>query len=67
MMGLKIFSTAEFVVTQVLLVGGLVLLTVGLLQGFTSLGAALIIAGMWVGALGLCLGSGAAFKKLMAK
>ncbi|MFC2016301.1 hypothetical protein ACFLUF_01160 [Chloroflexota bacterium] len=66
-MGLKVFSTGEFIISHILLVGGLVLVTVGLLQGLTSLGAALIIAGMWVGALGPCIGFGAAFKKLIAK
>ena len=66
-MGLKVPASKEFVVSHVLIVGGLVLITIGLLQGLTGLGAGLIIAGMWVGALGLCIGFGAAFKKLMAK
>jgi len=66
-MGLKVLSTKEFMISHILVVGGLVLVTVGILQGLTGLGVGLIIAGMWVGALGLCIGFGAAFKKLLAK
>ena len=64
---LKVLGIKEFVVSHIFLVGGLVLVTVGILQHLSSLGVALIIIGMWVGALGLCVGFGAAFKKLVAK
>jgi len=66
-MGLKVFSTKEFIISHILVVGGLILVTVGILQGLTSLGVGLIITGIWVGALGLCMGFGAALKKLLAK
>jgi len=66
-MSLKVLSIQEWLSSHILLVGGLVLVTVGILQGLSSLGAGLIIAGMWVGALGLCFVFGAAFKKLLAK
>ena len=66
-MGLKIFTTKEFIISHTLVIGGLILITAGILQGLSSLGAALIIVGMWVGALGLCIGFGTAFKKLLAK
>ena len=48
---------------HILVVGGLVLVTIGLLQGAMVLN----IIGMWALALGLCVGLGAAFKKLLAK
>lgn len=66
-MGLKVFSITEFLISHILLVGGLVLVTVGILQGLTSLGVALIIAGMWVAAVGVCAVFLAAFRKLLAK
>jgi len=66
-MGLKVFSITEFLISHILLIGGLVLVTVGIIQHLTTIGLALIIAGMWVGALGLCIGFSAAFKKLLAK
>jgi len=62
-MGLKVFSTAEFLVSHILLVGGLVLVTIGLLQGTMVL----TVIGIWALALGLCLGFSTAFKKLAAK
>jgi len=62
-MGLKVLSTTEFVVSHLLLVVGLVLVTVGLLQGFMVLN----VIGIWALALGFCVGFGAAFKKLAAK
>ena len=62
-MCLKVSSITEFLVSHILLVGGLVLITVGLLQGIMVLN----IIGIWAFALGLCLGFGAAFKKLVTK
>ena len=66
-MGSKLLTTTEFLMSHLLLVGGLVLVTLGVLQGLTTVGGVLIIAGMWAGALGLCIFFGAAFKKLLAK
>ena len=66
-MGLKVLGSKEFLISHILIIGGLVLVTIGIIQGLTTLGVALIIAGMWVGALGLCAGFGAAFKKLLEK
>jgi uncharacterized membrane protein YiaA len=62
-MGLKVFSIKEWLASHILFVGGLVLVTVGLLQGVMVLN----ILGIWAFALGLCLGFGVAFKKLAAK
>ncbi len=63
----KILSVKEWALSHVFLVGGLVLVTVGMVQGLSNLGVALIIIGMWVGALGLCLAFGYIFKKLIVK
>ena len=62
-MGLNVLGTKEFVVSHILLVGGLVLVTIGLLQEAMVLN----ILGIWAIALGLCTGLGAAFKKLASK
>jgi len=62
-MGLKILSTTEFLVAHILLVGGLVLVTIGLLQGVMVLN----VIGIWALALGFCVEFGAAFKKLVSK
>ena len=62
-MGLKVFSIQEWLTSHILLVGGLVLITIGLLQG----NMALTIIGIWCFVLGLCLGFSAAFKKLITK
>ncbi len=62
-MGLKVLSIQEFIISHILLAGGLVLVTIGLLQEIMELN----IIGIWVFALGLCLGFGAAFKRLMTK
>ena len=62
-MGLKVLSVKEFILSHILLAAGLVLITLGLLQE----GMALTVIGIWAIALGLCLGFGAAFKKLAAK
>ena len=62
-MGLKVLSITELLVTHILLVGGLVLITIGLLQEAMVLN----VIGIWAFALGLCVGFGAAFKKLAAK
>ena len=61
--GLKVLSITEFLVSHILLVDGLILVTIGLLQGVTVL----TVIGIWALALGLCLGFSAAFKKLAAK
>ncbi len=60
---LKVLSVKELVVSHILLVGGLILVTIGLLQGAMVLN----IIGIWALALGLCLGLGAIFAKLAAK
>jgi len=62
-MGLKVFSIKELLISHILLIGGLVLVTIGLLQGFMVLN----IIGIWAFALGLCVFFGAAFGKLVAK
>ena len=62
-MGLKVFSVSEFLVSHLLLVGGLVLVTIGLLQGAVVLN----VIGIWAIALGLCTGLSIALKKLGAK
>ena len=62
-MGLKVISIKEFVLSHILLVGGLVLISIGIASdavGYT-------IAGIWGLALGLCLGLGFIFAKLAAK
>ena len=62
-MGLSVFGIKELLVSHILLVGGLVLVTIGLLQEAMVLN----ILGIWAIALGLCTGLGAAFKKLASK
>ncbi len=62
-MCLKVSSITEFIVSHILFVGGLVLITVGLLQGIMVLN----VLGIWALALGLCVGVGAVFKKLVTK
>ena len=62
-MGLKVLGIRDLLVSHILLVGGLVLVTIGLLQD----GMVLTIIGIWALALGLCSGFGAAFKKLASK
>ena len=62
-MSLKVLSIQQFILSHILLVGGLVLITIGLLQE----GMVLNVIGIWCFALGLCLGFSAAFKKLAAK
>ncbi len=62
-MGLKVLSIQEWLISHILLVAGLVLVTIGLLQGALVLN----IIGIWCFALGLCLGFSYAFKKLAAK
>ena len=62
-MGLKVLSIREWLMSHILLVGGLVLITIGLLQGIGGL----TIGGIWAVALGLCLGFSGAFKKLAEK
>ena len=60
---LKVLKVKEFVLTHILLVGGLVLITIGLLQETMVLN----IIGIWAFALGLCMGLGAIFAKLVSK
>jgi len=60
---LKVLTIKEWALSHVLLVGGLVLVTIGLIQGAMVLN----IIGIWAFALGLCLGLGAIFAKLAAK
>lgn len=62
-MGLKVLGIKELLISHILLIGGLVLVTIGLLQGFMVLN----IIGIWTFALGLCVFFGAAFGKLVAK
>ncbi len=62
-MGLKVLSITEFLLSHILLVGGLVLVTIGLLQDFMVLN----IIGIWAFALGACLGFSFVFRKLAAK
>ena len=63
MTGLKVLNTTELLVSHILIVGALVLVTVGLIQGVMGLN----IIGIWAFALGLCVGVGGALKKLVAK
>jgi len=63
-MGLKVLGIKEFIVSHVLIVVGLILITVGIVKGPS---VALIIAGIWVGAVGLCSLFGTAFKKIAEK
>jgi len=60
---IKVMSVTEFLVSHLLLVGGLLLVTIGLLQGTMVLN----VIGIWAIAMGLCTGLGAALKKLSAK
>ena len=60
---IKVMSVTEFLVSHLLLVAGLVLVTIGLLQGAMVLN----VIGIWAIALGLCAGLGAVLKKLSAK
>ena len=61
-MGLKMLNTTEIVVSHILFVGGLVLVSIGLLQEAMFLN----VIGIWAFAMGLCVGLGAAFKKIAA-
>ncbi len=62
-MSLKVLSIQEFLTSHILLLGGLVLITIGLLRGAMVLN----IIGIWAFALGLCLGLGSTLKKFAAK
>ena len=62
-MGLKVLSVQECIVSHILLVAGLVLITIGLLQG----AMVLTVIGIWAFVLGLCRGFSSTFKKLAAK
>lgn len=63
MMGLKVLSVVEWLASHILIIGGLTLITIGLLRD----GMALSISGIWAIALGTCIVFGAAFKKLATK
>jgi uncharacterized membrane protein YiaA len=62
-MGLKVISMKEWLISHILLIAGLVLITIGLLEGRMVLN----VIGMWAFTLGLCLGFSFAFRKLAAK
>lgn len=62
-MGLKVLSILEFLISHIFIVGGLVLITIGLLNELMVLN----IIGIWILAVGFCLAIGFSFKKLMAK
>jgi len=62
-MGLKVLSITEWLISHILITGGLILVTVGLLKGIMGLH----IAGLWVFAVGICFGLWAAFRKLVTK
>ncbi|MFC2066717.1 hypothetical protein ACFLUO_06670 [Chloroflexota bacterium] len=60
---LKVLNIKELILSHILIVGGLVLISLGLAWdavGYT-------IAGIWVLTIGLCVSLGAIFAKLMAK
>jgi len=62
-MGLSVMSIQEWIISHILFLGGLIVITIGLLNdsmGFT-------IAGIWAFVLGVCLGTSAIVKKLFAK
>jgi len=63
MLGFKIMSVTEWLLSHILLVAGLVLVTIGLVQDEMTLN----IIGMWVFVLGLCLGLTFAFRKVISK
>ena len=62
-MGLKVLSFTVWLISHILIVGGLVLVTVGLRKGVMGLH----IAGIWVFAIGICFGLWSAFQKLVTK
>ena len=62
-MSLKVLNIRDFLVSHILLVGGLVLVTMGLLQPNMNLN----VIGIWTIALGLCLAIGNGFKRLSEK
>ena len=59
----KVLNIKELVLSHVFLIAGLVLVTIGLLQEAMVLN----IIGIWVFAIGLCLGFTFAFGKLVGK
>ncbi len=63
MLGFKIMSVTEWLLSHILLAAGLVLVTIGLLQDQMTLN----IIGIWVFVLGLCLGFTFAFRKVLPK
>ena len=62
-MGLKVLSFPLFLISHLFLIGGLVLITLGLLNGPMLYN----IIGIWAFALGLCVAVGFSFKKLASK
>lgn len=62
-MGLKVLSVVEWLASHILIIGGLTLITIGLLQEVVVL----TIIGIWAIALGACIVFGAAFRKLATK
>jgi uncharacterized membrane protein YiaA len=63
LLGFKIMSASEWLLSHILLVAGLVLVTIGLVQDAMVLN----IIGMWVFVLGLCLGFTFCFRNLHSK
>ena len=59
----KVSGIKALIVSHILLVGGLVLVTIGLLQETVVLN----VIGIWAIALGLCTGLSAVFKKQAEK
>ncbi len=59
----KVLNVKEWVISHILLVGGLVLFTIGLLMRI----AGLTVAGIWVVAAGFCYTSLTIASKLLAK
>ncbi|MBL7074691.1 hypothetical protein ISS37_05555 [candidate division KSB1 bacterium] len=62
-MGLKVLTIAQWIISHIFLIGGLVLITIGLANGTMLLN----IIGIWALAIGMCLAIGFSFKKLVEK
>ena len=62
-MGLKVLSVFEFLLSHVLIAGGLVMITLGLLNSIMVLN----VIGIWVTMLGFCLAFTFTARKLYAK
>jgi len=62
-MGLKVLTLKQWILSHALLVAGLILITIGLLQG----GMVLNVIGIWAFTLGLCLLLGFSFARVISK